>query len=196
MKTLRLAIWGVAAVFAALLAFLLWQAQSGQKFAVLDIGMPFSLASSKGGVVTSESLKGKPYAMFFGFTHCPVICPTTLYEMNNALTTLGEEAKDLRMFFVTVDPERDTADFLATYLGNFDPRIEGLIPKIEELPALAKAYRVFYEKVPNSDGSYTMNHTATIFLFDAKGQFSGTIAYDENPKMRVEKLRRLITASR
>ena len=196
MKTIRLAIWGVAAVFAALLAFLLWQAQSSQKFAALDIGMPFSLASSKGGVVTSESLKGKPYAMFFGFTHCPVICPTTLYEMNSALTTLGDEAKDLRMFFVTVDPERDTADFLATYVGNFDPRIEGLIPKIEELPALAKAFRVFYEKVPNSDGSYTMNHTATIFLFDAAGAFAGTIAFDEDPTLRLEKLRRLVKAAR
>lgn len=192
MKTLRLAIWGVVAVFAALLAFLLWQAQSGQRIGVLDIGAPFALASSKGGVVTSESLKGKPYAMFFGFTHCPVICPTSLADMNAALTELGDEGKDLRIFFVTVDPERDTVDFLSTYVGNFDPRIEGLIPKLEELPALAKAFRVFYEKVPTSDGSYTMNHTATTFLFDRAGTFAGTIAYEEDPKLRLAKLRRIV----
>lgn len=196
MKALRLAIWGVVAAFAALLSFLLWQAQSGHKIAALDIGGPFALASSKGGVVTSESLKGKPYVMFFGFTHCPVICPTSLADMNAALTELGDDGKEFRIFFVTVDPERDTVDFLATYVGNFDQRIEGLIPKPEELPALAKAFRVFYEKVPTSDGSYTMNHTATTFLFDGNGQFAGTIAFEEDPKLRVAKLRRLVAVAR
>lgn len=193
MKTLRLTLWGAAAVLAALLAYYAWLPQGGQRLAALDIGSPFTLASSKGGTVTSESLKGTPYAMFFGFTHCPVVCPTTLYEMDTALKALGNDGKDIRMFFVTVDPEQDTQAFMADYVANFDPRIEGLIPTIAELPALAKAYRVFYQKVPTSDGGYTMDHTATVFLFDREGKFAGTIAFDEDPKTRVEKLRKLAT---
>jgi protein SCO1/2 len=120
MKALRYTLWGAVAVFAALLAWLAWQSQSGPRTAALDIGMPFTLASSKGGTLSSESLKGKPYAMFFGFTHCPVICPTTLYEMDTALKTLGDEGKDLRMLFVSVDPEQDTQAFMANYVANFD----------------------------------------------------------------------------
>lgn len=191
MKKLQLTLWGAAAIFAALLAYFAWQPQGGQRLAALDIGGPFTLASSKGGAVNSESLKGTPYAMFFGFTHCPVVCPTTLNEMDTALKALGDDGKDIRMFFVTVDPEQDTQAFMADYVSNFDPRIEGLIPTVAELPALAKAFRVFYEKVPTSDGGYTMNHTATIFLFDRAGNFAGTIAFDEDAKMRVEKLRKL-----
>ncbi len=195
MRAVRYTLWGAVAVFAALLAWLAWQSQSGPRTAALDIGMPFSLASSKGGTLSSDSLKGKPYAMFFGFTHCPVICPTTLYEMDTALKTLGDEGKDLRMLFVSVDPEQDTQAFTANYVANFDPRIEGLIPTPEQLPVLAKAYRVFYEKVPTSGGGYTMNHTATVFLFDRKGAFAGTIAFDENPQTRIEKLRRIIASA-
>lgn len=93
MKAVRFTLWGAVGT-AALLAWLAWQSQSGPRTAALEIGMPFTLASSKGGaLVSSDSLKGKPYAMFFGFTHCPVICPTTLYEMDTALKTLGDEGK-------------------------------------------------------------------------------------------------------
>ena len=177
---------------AALSAFLWWQMQPVRNTGTLDIGAPFTLASSKGGTVSSESLKGTPYAMFFGFTHCPMVCPTTLTEMQAAFAALGDVGKDLRMFFVSVDPERDTAQYLADYLTNFDPRIEGLVPTVAELPGIAKAFRVFYQKVPTSDGSYTMDHTATVFLFDRAGKFAGTIAFDEDPKLRVAKLKRLV----
>lgn len=192
MKKYNKILWGAVAVFAALLSYLVWQSQSGgNKLAALDIGAPFTLASSKGGTLSSDSLKGTPYAVFFGFTHCPVICPTTLYEMDTAFKALGADGKDLRMFFISVDPEQDTQSFMANYIASFDPRIEGLIPTLEQLPALAKSFRVFYEKVPNSDGSYTMNHTATIFLFNREGKFAGTLAFDEDPKTRIEKLRKL-----
>jgi protein SCO1/2 len=112
--------------------------------------------------------------------------------MQAAFAALGDVGKDLRMFFVSVDPERDTAQYLADYLTNFDPRIEGLVPTVAELPGIAKAFRVFYQKVPTSDGSYTMDHTATVFLFDRAGKFAGTIAFDEDPKLRVAKLKRLV----
>ena len=181
-------------MFAALLGYLVWQQQSGPAGVVpaLQIGGAFTLASSKGGTVSSESLKGAPYGMFFGFTHCPMVCPTTLTEMQAAMAALGDDAKDFRLFFVTVDPERDTREFVADYLSNFDPRMEGLIPTVAELPALAKAFRVFYQKVPTSDGSYTMDHTATVFLFNRDGNFAGTLAFDEDPKTRATKLQRLV----
>jgi protein SCO1/2 len=159
---------------------------------LVEIGAPFSLASSKGGMVSSKDLAGKPYAVFFGFTHCPEVCPTTLYEMSSALDPLGEAAKDFRIFFITVDPERDTVDVLRAYLANFDPRVEGLVPTLEQLPGLASDFRIYYAKSPTSDGSYTMDHTASVFLFDENGRFSGTIAYGEAPAMRDAKLRRLL----
>jgi protein SCO1/2 len=156
------------------------------------IGGPFRLASASGGVVDSKDLAGKPFGVFFGFTHCPEVCPTTLFEITGVLKDMGEEGKDLRFFFVTVDPERDTASYLKDYIANFDPRIEALVPTAEELAAIAKQYRVIYEKVPTSDGSYTMNHTATVYLMGRDGQFVSTIAYGEDKASRLAKLKRLV----
>jgi protein SCO1 len=161
---------------------------------VFDIGGPFVLAAAKGGMVDSASLAGKPYALFFGFTHCPEVCPTTLYEMSNNLAALGDAAKDFRVFFITVDPARDTLSAMKDYVANFDPRIEALVPTEEQLKQLASDFRVYYAKVPTSDGGYTMDHTATIFLFGRDGRFAGTIGYDEAPEMRQAKLKRLLSS--
>ena len=161
--------------------------------ATFDIGGPFVLASARGGTVDSGALAGKPYAVFFGFTHCPEVCPTTLYEMSNSLAALGDAAKDMRVFFITVDPARDTVAAMKDYVANFDPRIEALVPTEEQLAQLASDFRVYYNKVPTSDGGYTMDHTATIFLFGRDGRFVGTIAYDEAPEMRQAKLKRLVS---
>lgn len=159
-----------------------------------DIGGPFVLASSKGGTLDSASLAGHPYAVFFGYTHCPEVCPTTLYEMSSTLDRLGAAAKDFRVFFITVDPERDTAALLADYLSNFDPRIEGLVPTPAELQSLASNFRIYYARQPDSSGGYTMDHTAMVFLMGADGKFSGTIAFGEAAEMREAKLRRLLAA--
>lgn len=167
----------------------------GTSVQLADIGGPFTLASSKGGEVNSESLRGRPYALFFGFTHCPEVCPTTLYEMSNMLAKLGDDAKDLRVFFITVDPERDTLAEMKDYVANFDPRIEALVPTPEQLQKIARDFRVYFAKVPTSDGGYTMDHTATIFLMNAEGTFAGTIAFGEAPEMREAKLRRLLKGS-
>jgi len=159
---------------------------------LVEIGGPFRLASSNGGFVDSKDLAGKPYGVFFGFTHCPEVCPTTMFEMSNALQKLGGGAKDFRLFFITVDPERDTAPMLKDYLANFDPRIEALVPTLEELPAVAKSFRVIYAKVPTSDGSYTMDHTASLFLFGRDGRFRRTISYGEPVESRLAKLEKLM----
>jgi protein SCO1/2 len=166
--------------------------RGGRQAAVFQIGGPFALAAAKGGVVESEALAGKPYAVFFGFTHCPEVCPTTLYEMSGSLAALGDAAKDVRVFFITVDPARDTLAAMKDYVANFDPRIEALVPTEEQLKQLASDFRVYYAKVPTSDGGYTMDHTATIFLFGRDGRFAGTIAYGEAPEMRQAKLKKLL----
>jgi protein SCO1/2 len=142
---------------------------------VAAVGGPFRLASSDGVTVDSAELEGKPFGIFFGFTHCPQVCPTTLDEMTRALQALGDEAKDFRPYFVTVDPERDTAPLLKEYVSNFDPRIKALIPTPKELPVLARAFGVVYEKVPMSDGGYPMNHTTTVYLIehDSPAPFRG-----------------------
>lgn len=183
----------VAALALAAVGWLGVELLRGQKqSAVFEVGGPFALAAARGGTVESSSLAGKPYAVFFGFTHCPEVCPTTLYEMSGNLASLGDAAKDFRVFFITVDPARDTVTAMKDYVANFDPRIEALVPTEEQLKQLASDFRVYYAKVPTSDGGYTMDHTATIYLFGADGRFAGTIAYGEAAEMREAKLRKLL----
>lgn len=193
LKPFRLILWAVVALAAvSLAAYFYLDRQNAMAVAPANIGAPFKLAASTGDVIDSVELKGKAFAVFFGFTHCPEVCPTTLYEMSNALGKLGDEGKDLRVFFITVDPERDTTEFLKNYLTSFDPRIVGLRPALEQLPDVAKSYRVFYEKVKTEDGDYTMNHTSLVYLMDREGKFFGTLDYEEKPDVRLAKLRRLL----
>jgi protein SCO1/2 len=159
---------------------------------VVQIGAPFELVSHTGDTFSDRDLAGTPFTVFFGFTHCPEVCPTTLWEMSAALEQLGDEAKNLRVLFVTVDPERDTPEALATYLQSFSDRIVGLTGSPDEIAAIATAYRAYWRKVPTDDGDYTMDHTASIYLMDANGQFFGTLAYEEQEDARLSKLRRLI----
>ena len=194
---MRLTIAGITAFFAVIAAVLVIEFLPGQSDAnsAVQFGAPFKLAAAReGGVLDSKDLVGKPYGLFFGYTHCPEVCPTTISDMSAALAELGDKAKDFRLFFITIDPERDTAAAMNDYLSNFDKRIEALIPTPEELPKLAKDFHVFYEKIPAEDGNYTMNHTALVFLFNSKGGFASTIAYDENKTNRLAKLQKLLAA--
>ncbi|WP_082582590.1 SCO family protein [Mesorhizobium sp. Root172] len=148
-----------------------------------------------GETLSDTDLRGKPFAVVLGFTRCPEVCPTTLWEMSEAFKSLGSHADRLRMLFISVDPTRDTPEFLARYLQSFDRHITGLTGTEAEIAAVAKEYRIYYQKVPTDDGDYTMTHTASIFLMDAEGQFTGTISYGESMTMRLQKLRRLIGAT-
>jgi len=195
-KTFRLALWGMVALVAAVLGLIIYgNSQQGGGLALANFGKPFKLASSNGGELDSASLKGKPYGIFFGFTHCPEVCPTTLFEMSTALKELGDQAKEFKLVFITVDPERDTVPDMKNYLANFDPRIEGAVPTLDQLPDIARAYHIYYKKQPTSDGSYTMDHTATLFLIDAQGNLKSTISFDENRDTRIAKLKKLLSAS-
>ncbi|MDX2287385.1 MAG: SCO family protein [Hyphomicrobiaceae bacterium] len=156
------------------------------------IGGPFVLTSHTGQRFSSERLAGKPYMLFFGFTHCPDICPTTLHEVSKHLEALGPAADNLTVLFVTVDPERDTQELLSQYLSAFDKRIIGLTGTAEEIAQVTKAYRAIYEKVATTGEDYTMNHTATVYLFDAGGRLRSTLTWQEPEETRMGKLKKLL----
>lgn len=192
LKLVRYVVWASIAVLSAALLYLTLAPERETGTGVAAIGGPFKLAAADGSVVEAERLKGKPFALFFGFTHCPDVCPTSMMEITNDLVALGDQAKDFRVYFVTVDPERDTAALLKEYTASFDPRIIGLVPKDQaELAAMAKSYRAIYRKV-ETPGGYTMDHTASIYLMDAKGLFFGTLDSKETPQVRQAKLKRLL----
>ncbi|MBL0403529.1 SCO family protein [Microvirga aerilata] len=158
----------------------------------VPIGGPFRLTSQEGKPFTDENLKGKPFVVFFGFTHCPEVCPTTLYDLTQDMAALGKDAENLQAAFITVDPTRDTPELMKTYLSSFDPRIVGLTGTEEEVAAAAKAYKIYYRKVPTEGSDYTMDHSATLFLMDSKGEFYGTSNFQEPEETRRGKLRQLV----
>jgi protein SCO1/2 len=162
---------------------------------VAPIGGAFSLTDQSGAPFSNGDLLGKPYAIFFGYTHCPDVCPTTLFELSRALAKLGPDAERLRVVFVTVDPARDTPDFLKEYLTAFDRRIVALTGSDKEIAEAAKTFRIFYQKVAAEDGDYTMDHSASVILMDAAGSFVGTISYGEDSEKMLAKLRRLLTGA-
>ncbi|KLK89846.1 photosynthetic protein synthase I [Microvirga vignae] len=172
-------------------ALFIFQPQQQQSAGRVPIGGPFRLTSHEGKPFTDADLKGKPFVVFFGFTHCPEVCPTTLYDLTQDLASLGSDADKLRVAFITVDPAQDTPELMKTYLSSFDPRIVGLTGTEEEIAAVAKAYKIFYRKVPTDNG-YTMDHSATIFLMDSKGEFYGTSNLQETAEIRRSKLKQLI----
>jgi protein SCO1 len=139
--------------------------------AVSTVGGPFRLVDQNGKPRTEEDLKGHPFLVFFGFTHCPDVCPTTLFEVSEVLRNLGPDAGGARALFVTVDPERDTPDKLKDYLSSFDPHLIGLTGAPDAVERVLKAYRVYYRKVPTEGGGYTMDHTALVYLMDKQGRF-------------------------
>ncbi|MBM1171990.1 SCO family protein [Microvirga arabica] len=156
------------------------------------VGGPFSLINHRGERVTQDTFKGKPTAYFFGFTHCPEVCPTTLFEMSQHLKELGQDADRLNVVFVTVDPERDTPELLKTYLESFDPRIVALTGTPEEMAAAAKAFRIGYRKVPTEGGDYMMDHTSSVIVTDAKGDLVSLIDYHEDEATALAKLKKAL----
>lgn len=160
-----------------------------------QIGGPFRLESHKGEVVTEQTLKGRPSAVFFGFTHCPEVCPTTLFDLTGLLQELGPDADKITPVLITVDPERDTKSVLAEYMQSFDPRILALTGSPADVDAAAKAFKVFYRKVPADNGSYTMDHSAVVYLMDREGRFAGSLDKHEPKGAQLRKLKALIQNS-
>lgn len=177
-------------------------AACGQKpeFKNIDItgskafGNDFSLVDPDGKVRTLADFKGKVVVMFFGYTQCPDICPTTLTEMQQVMSLLGPQSDKVQVLFVTVDPERDTAAILKQYVPSFDPRFLGLRPADEvALEKVAKDFKIYYKKVPGSNsGSYTMDHTAGSYAFDPEGRLRLYIKHAQGPETLAHDLKELL----
>ena len=194
LRTIRLTAWAAVAVIAVVgLTFLLFSPERrGGSVETATIGGPFSLTSQHGKTVTEADLEDHPSALFFGYTHCPDVCPTTLFEATGWLQALGKDADRLKFYFVTVDPQRDTQELLADYMEAFDPRITGLTGSREAVDEIISGYRVYASKVDGDEASYTMDHTASVYLLDEEARLVGTIDYQEDPDTALAKLRRLV----
>lgn len=153
------------------------------------IGGPFALVDQDGLGVTQADVAGRPFIVFFGYTHCPDVCPTTLTDLTGLLQALGPD-QALPVLFVTIDPERDTPAVLKSYLSSFDPRIRGLTGPPDAITAAEKAYRVYAKKVPTGTDDYSMDHTAVIYLMDKAGRFVAALNLDQAPQAAAAEVKR------
>jgi protein SCO1/2 len=154
------------------------------------VGGPFKLVDQDGRTVTEQDMKGKPFLVFFGFTHCPDVCPTALFDISEVFRKLGPDADRAAALFITVDPERDTPEAMKSYLSSFDPHLRGLTGDEAAIDRVTKAYRAYAKKVPNPDGSYTMDHTALVYLMDKEGRFVAPFNLKRRPEDSAADLRR------
>ncbi|WP_439616474.1 SCO family protein [Shinella sp.] len=151
----------------------------------------FTLQTVDGKPFRSADLAGKPYLVFFGFTHCPDVCPTALFELTGLLKDIGPAADRITPLFISIDPERDTAELLKLYMTSFDPRIIALRGDAEQTKTAADAFSAFYKKVPTASDSYTMDHTAGLFLIRADGRLQGMLDMHEPRETQLQKLKLL-----
>jgi protein SCO1 len=154
------------------------------------IGGPFHLTDQDGKPFSDQDLRGKTFLVFFGFTHCPDVCPTTLFEISEIMRKLGADADRTAALFISVDPERDTPEAMKDYLSSFDPHLRGLTGDTASLAAVAKAYRVYYKKVPLEGGDYTMDHTAIVYLMDKDGRFVSPFNMKRTAEVAAAELRK------
>ena len=154
------------------------------------VGGSFRLIDQDGRTVTDQDMKGKPFLVFFGFTHCPDVCPTALFDMSEVFRKLGPDADRATALFITVDPERDTPQALKTYLSSFDPHLRALTGDQAAIDGAIRAYRAYAKKVPNPDGSYTIDHTALVYLMDKNGGFVAPFNLQRRPEESAADLRK------
>jgi protein SCO1/2 len=157
--------------------------------AVAAVGGPFQLEDEAGKPFSDQDMKGRPFLVFFGYTHCPDVCPTTLFEISEVMRALGKDADRTGALFITIDPERDTPAALKDYLSNFDPHLRGLTGDPAAVEAALKAYRVYAAKIPLKDGDYTMDHSAAVYLMDKDGRFVATFNLKQTPEAAAAQLR-------
>jgi protein SCO1/2 len=160
--------------------------------AMSTVGGPFRLVDQNDKPITDQDFKGQPFLVFFGFTHCPDVCPTTLFDVSEIFRALGPDAKNFRAMFVTVDPERDTPAVMKDYLASFDPHIVGATGDVDAITAAEKSYRVYAKKVPTDGGSYTMDHTAIVYLMSKDGRFVAPFNMKRRPEEAAVELKRYL----
>jgi len=165
---------------------------SGAGSGASAIGGPFKLIDQNGKPITDADLKGRPFLVFFGYTHCPDVCPTTLFEVSEVMQALGKDADRTGALFITVDPERDTPAAMKDYLSSFDPHLRGATGDRAAIDAAEKAYRVYAKKVPTGNGDYSMDHTALVYLMDKQGRFVAPFSLKRRPEDAAADLRRYL----
>jgi protein SCO1/2 len=158
---------------------------------VSAIGGPFALTATDGRTVTNADLEGRPYLVFFGYTHCPDFCPTALFDISQVFKAMGADKK-IAALFITIDPARDTPEVMKDYLSNFDPRITGLSGDRAKTEAAEKAFRVYAKKVPGENGDYSMDHTAIVYLMDKRGRFVNVFRLDRPPEEAANELEKYL----
>jgi protein SCO1/2 len=178
------------AIFLAVFLYATGQFGGGRAPGVSAIGGPFQLVDQDGKRVTDADLKGKPTLIFFGYTHCPDVCPTTLFDVSEVMRALGPDAARTAAYFITVDPERDTPAAMKDYLSSFDPHLRALTGDRAAIDAAEKAYRVYAKKVPTENGDYSMDHTALVYLMDKQGRFVAPFSLKRKPEESAAELRR------
>jgi protein SCO1 len=157
--------------------------------AASSVGGPFELIDQDGVKVTDTTMKGKPFLVFFGFTHCPDICPTTLFEISQIFEVMGTDAEKISALFVTVDPARDTPEQLKLYMESFNSRIRGLSGDQAAINTMIQRYKAYAKRVDQEQGSYTMDHTAVVYIMDKSGQFAAPLNLKRPPDQIARDLR-------
>ena len=179
-------------VFLGVMLYATGQLGGGRLPGVAAIGGPFKLIDQDGKPFTDADLKGKPTLVFFGYTHCPDVCPTALLEMSQVLRALGKDADRATGLFITVDPERDTPEIIKDYLAYFDPHLRGATGTQEQITAVEKEYRVYAKKHPMENGDYSMDHSAVVYLMDKTGRFVAPFNLKRPPKDAAADLRKYL----
>ena len=197
MRGVRVALWVLVALALLAFAFLMLRAPprpavQSESFELSSIGGPFTLTGSDGKPFASSSLTGKPYAIFFGFTHCPDVCPTTLARMIRLRQQLNAGERPFELLFVTVDPQRDGPAEVGKYAELFGSPVTGLTGSPAQIEQVKKQFGIFSRQVPDGSGGYSVDHTATVLLFDRQGKFIATIAPEENDGPALAKLKRIV----
>ena len=192
------ALGAVAAYFAWAIPSITKEREAGANSVLQSLGKPmderFRLVDHLGRQVGADTFTGKVRLVFFGFTHCPDVCPTGLSLMSQLLEELGPEAKDVQALFISVDPERDTVDVLKQYMSVFSGNMLGLTGTPDQIASVTSAFSAYFKKVPQPSGGYTVDHTALVYVLDRKGSFRATVDIHERQEVALQKIRRVLAS--
>ncbi len=190
LRKIRLILWILVglALIAGMAVMMSQRSSLPPSPAEVKVGGPFTLTAADGSKFSSDRLAGRPHAIFFGFTHCPDVCPTTLARLAKLRNELGKGNETFDIVFVSVDPERDTAEEMARYVKLFATPVIALTGSPTDIDAVKNSFGIYSEKVPDKDGAYSVDHSAQVLLFNRDGSFGGTIAFDENDPAALKKL--------
>ncbi|HEY0630028.1 MAG TPA: SCO family protein [Sphingomicrobium sp.] len=194
LSRLRLALWLIVGIVALGAVVLIWRQSEPQQVSSTPLGTiggPFTLTGTDGKPFASSKLNGKPAALFFGFTHCPDVCPTTLARLARLRRQLGQGDEALSIVFVSVDPERDTPAEVGNYMSLYDTPVVGLTGTPAQIEQVKKQFGVYSRKVEQPGGSYSVDHTASVILLDKNGQFVATLSPEEGDQVALDKLKRI-----